>query len=261
MPAADDKPTPSAQERLETLKKDVADAEAAFRAAWAKLPDPTKDDPEVEKLYQVFLKKQNDGFKTALTIAKAQPKSDAGFATLEWLLTIPRTFYQPEGKEAMELAAKHHAANPKIGKIIAWVGYYPPRAGPNEASAKALIEAVFKQNPDRTARGQAVIALAWEANSAFRVAESQHKPDVDRLAAEAEQRFEAVLKDYADCPRLIRENAGTLGESARSDLFDLRNLRIGKPAPDIGGEDLDGSKFKLSDYRGKVVVLDFWGDW
>jgi peroxiredoxin len=32
-------------------------------------------------------------------------------------------------------------------------------------------------------------------------------------------------------------------------------------APDIESEDLDGVKFKLSDYRGKVVVLDFWGDW
>ena len=36
---------------------------------------------------------------------------------------------------------------------------------------------------------------------------------------------------------------------------------IGNLAPDIQGEDLDGVKFKLSDYRGKVVVLDFWGDW
>ena len=24
---------------------------------------------------------------------------------------------------------------------------------------------------------------------------------------------------------------------------------------------LDGRHFKLSDYRGKVVVLDFWGHW
>jgi len=24
---------------------------------------------------------------------------------------------------------------------------------------------------------------------------------------------------------------------------------------------LDGVKFKLSDYRSKVVVLTFWGDW
>jgi cytochrome oxidase Cu insertion factor (SCO1/SenC/PrrC family) len=39
------------------------------------------------------------------------------------------------------------------------------------------------------------------------------------------------------------------------------DLRIGKVAPEISGVDVDGRKFKLSDYRGKVVVLDFWGDW
>ena len=38
-------------------------------------------------------------------------------------------------------------------------------------------------------------------------------------------------------------------------------LAIGKHAPEIEGEDLDGIRFKLSDYRGKVIVLDFWGDW
>ena len=47
----------------------------------------------------------------------------------------------------------------------------------------------------------------------------------------------------------------------RSQLFELQNLQIGRAAPDIQGEDLDSVKFKLSDYRGKVVVLDFWGDW
>ena len=39
------------------------------------------------------------------------------------------------------------------------------------------------------------------------------------------------------------------------------DLAIGKVAPDIEGEDIEGVKFKLSDYRGKVVVLDFWGHW
>ena len=33
---------------------------------------------------------------------------------------------------------------------------------------------------------------------------------------------------------------------------------VGKPAPEITGTDLDGRPFKLSDYRGKVVLLDFW---
>ena len=36
---------------------------------------------------------------------------------------------------------------------------------------------------------------------------------------------------------------------------------VGAQAPEIAAEDLDGVAFKLSDYRGKVVLLDFWGDW
>ena len=35
----------------------------------------------------------------------------------------------------------------------------------------------------------------------------------------------------------------------------------GMVAPEIEGIDLDGTAFKLSDYRGKVIFLDFWGDW
>jgi peroxiredoxin len=35
-------------------------------------------------------------------------------------------------------------------------------------------------------------------------------------------------------------------------------LDKGKPAPEIRGRDADGEPFQLSDYRGKVVLLDFW---
>ncbi len=38
-------------------------------------------------------------------------------------------------------------------------------------------------------------------------------------------------------------------------------IEIGQVAMEIDGEDIDGQRFKLSDYRGKVVVLDFWGHW
>jgi hypothetical protein len=37
-------------------------------------------------------------------------------------------------------------------------------------------------------------------------------------------------------------------------------LPVGIPAPEIEGRDIDGQWFKLSDYRGKVVVLDCWVD-
>lgn len=38
-------------------------------------------------------------------------------------------------------------------------------------------------------------------------------------------------------------------------------LAVGQTAPEILGADLDGEPLALSGFRGKVVVLDFWGDW
>lgn len=37
--------------------------------------------------------------------------------------------------------------------------------------------------------------------------------------------------------------------------------RVGDMAPEIQGKDAAGTEFKLSDYRGKVVMLDFYGNW
>jgi thiol-disulfide isomerase/thioredoxin len=34
--------------------------------------------------------------------------------------------------------------------------------------------------------------------------------------------------------------------------------RVGQPAPDLNGVDFDGKPLRLSDYRGKVVVVTFW---
>ena len=38
-------------------------------------------------------------------------------------------------------------------------------------------------------------------------------------------------------------------------------LAVGQEAPDFTTKDTDGIEFKLSDYRGKVVVIDDWGFW
>ncbi len=45
-------------------------------------------------------------------------------------------------------------------------------------------------------------------------------------------------------------------------LESLASVRmVGRPAVEIEADDLDGKPVKLADYRGKVVVLDFWATW
>ena len=53
----------------------------------------------------------------------------------------------------------------------------------------------------------------------------------------------------------------TLAEAASARLDDMQNLVAGKAAPEIDGVDFSGKPLKLTDYRGKVVVLVFWGSW
>lgn len=48
---------------------------------------------------------------------------------------------------------------------------------------------------------------------------------------------------------------------AEGRIFRFTNLVVGKKVPDFEAVDADGNAFKLSDYAGKVTVIDFWGFW
>lgn len=81
------------------------------------------------------------------------------------------------------------------------------------------------------------------------------RQDHDKAVKEIEAVFEKAAEQYAD---VKLPNGDTIAARAKTELFTIRNLSVGKEAPDIEGEDQDGQRFKLSDYRGKVVLLDFW---
>ena len=51
--------------------------------------------------------------------------------------------------------------------------------------------------------------------------------------------------------------------SGKSSLFGYQygGLNIGDMAPSFSIESPDGTSFKLSDFKGKVVLLDFWASW
>ncbi len=43
--------------------------------------------------------------------------------------------------------------------------------------------------------------------------------------------------------------------------FELNSLEVGRPAPNFEFPGLDGKMVRLSDYRGKVVLVNIWATW
>jgi peroxiredoxin len=76
-------------------------------------------------------------------------------------------------------------------------------------------------------------------------------PDVRQLAQyiQTNTKAEVAAADDAQAP-VKREKRTRKPEKVE--------VEIGKAIPEIQGEDLDGIRFKLSEYRGKIVVLVFW---
>jgi len=84
--------------------------------------------------------------------------------------------------------------------------------------------------------------------------------DPESAKREAGALFERTLKEFADL-QPMGKRFPPLGEQAQGALFRLRNLEVGCTAPEIEGEDVEGRPLRLSDFRGKVVVVAFWASW
>ena len=63
----------------------------------------------------------------------------------------------------------------------------------------------------------------------------------------------------------IRKEAEKKSPPKRSQVRSPRRpqtaVTVGDEILDITGKDIDGVEFSLSEYRGKVMMIDFWGDW
>ncbi|MFI5053188.1 MAG: TlpA family protein disulfide reductase [Acidimicrobiia bacterium] len=59
----------------------------------------------------------------------------------------------------------------------------------------------------------------------------------------------------------VRDSTGGTSDPKLAQVAHPRSAKLGQPAPDFELTTLDGKTVKLSDYRGKPVVLNFWASW
>jgi peroxiredoxin len=181
-----------------------------------------------------------------LALLREHPKDEAALDAFRWL----SAFYD-SGKaypEAVDLIIRNWIEDKRLAHVFGPLGHA-------RESGRLLLQAAIDKNPDHTVQGCARYDLAlstllendWQVNSSSAERQAREKKGEDLL--------EQVAEKYGD----IGWGPSTLGKSAEAVLFERRRLGVGKTAPEIEGEDMEGNAMKLSDTRGKVVLVDFWG--
>lgn len=210
-----------------------------------------------------------------LAMAREQPEDPAAVDALTRAIAVDP--FGASYAEALERLSARHARSPKIGAVLTTLAFdaTSPRVEP-------FLRAVLADNPDVEVRARAALALAGHlrriagesehmrrdpasfafaiSNGGAEAAERIRDRDPAALRREAESLLEILAGEYADIS--FDEQRGiTFGQHAATLLHEIRELVVGKPAPEIEGHDVDGNPLRLSDYRGKVVALVWWASW
>ncbi len=212
-----------------------------------------------------------------LDLVRANPTDPSVVEALKFVITTARAGPGNQSYLAMEILLRDHARDPKMGDLCASLIIFS-----DAPIAESLMRSVLENNPSRDVQGSVSYSLAlylklqarWmrrvRANptSFIRTAEEHQKTDEWRtlkdvdpalIDREYEIQLERILKDFADVR--VKPDTRPLGVIAEGELFAFRNLVVGKVAPEIRGKDSSGETFSLNDFRGKVVVLTFSGNW
>jgi hypothetical protein len=205
-------------------------------------------------------------------LAALHPSTKVEALALVWIVQHQRAGEVYD--KAIDVLVQNHSSLPELKPVVLALQYQPP----SERNL-GIIQHVLDNSMNRDTLGVAEYArLQLRKRAAEFKRELDSDPD---MAARFEQAYgkEQVeyIKSLPELPEsellsglerlqtefsdVVLAGDRTIGKTVEGDIFEIRFLQIGKEAPDIEGEDIDGTEFKLSDYRGKVVVLDFWGDW
>jgi hypothetical protein len=251
---------------------------AEFAERFAKFAEAHPDSPEAGQAlgWIVTNARGTEAAKEALATLKKQLEATTDLDRLHKLVTGIPAFSVRELAPVVAERARKDLKHPQAVPLLVWVTQgtlYGP-ADVYNPTVDLLVDRFAERPelaplPDMLARDD---DPAWAEKHLRRLLEKNPSEDVKANARyalgtvlknkdeaaqpEAERLLQAYIDEFAKTP-----DKQPKVEQARKELDDMKLRGIGKPVPDIAGDDLDGKPFKLSDYKGKVVLLDFWGFW
>jgi thiol-disulfide isomerase/thioredoxin/TolA-binding protein len=191
----------------------------------------------------------------AVEVIRQHPHDPHAVEAMLWLSTLPDSVPGIEELQgqAIQLVLPEHLEDK--GLVNASRDLV---AGAQGAGAERLLRAFQEKTPDRTLRGMAGF---WLAESLHTQSERLYglgkEAEAEGQSQESDKVLQQLEKEYPD----LKLGQTTLGQLAANVRRAYEKLRLGKPAPEIVGEDIDGKPLRLSEHRGKVVMISFWAFW
>jgi hypothetical protein len=262
-------------EQYEALLKQYQKAEEALSEAYAQ-----KDYDQRRKFLNSASAIQERLIPKFLELAEKNPNEPVAVNALVLVVkTMGSGGKDSPGTRAIALLLRDHVRSDKLGPVLYMIAF-----SADSKTSEAFLRKVLEMNPHKDVQALACLSLAQFLGNRLNFLdlikdepalaklyggvlgkeylEELQRQDRTQLAQEAETLFERAADKYADVKILSPTSShlagATVGAKAKAELFELRHLAVGKQAPDIEAKDQDGKPFKLSDYRGKVVLLDFW---
>ena len=201
-------------------------------------------------------------------------------------------------EEALDLLWKYHADDPRLFIALEQLGGALPSHKTEAFLKRILDEGLTKDSQAAAAYNLARYygTLAHAHHRSQRIRQKEHLLNFERFwklvvtpyleancplneeqnSAEVDRLLRLVADKYSEVPASDWKLSGpanifvkltpypkakSYGDLSRTLSFERNNIVPGKSAPEIEGTDADGKLFRLSDYKGKVVLLVFSANW
>lgn len=175
-----------------------------------------------------------------MALLEFSPASDEARDAAIWIV-----LNNPDGPEvdrAFEVLRAHHPRAPGLLPLCR------EQARVRHRGSQVFLEALLRENHDTTVRGTACFVLGIVLKDEAKFGQNT------KAAAAAMRHLERAINEFG----AVEWQGNPLAKLAAPELDELRRLSLGQPAPEIAGQDLDGQPMRLSEHRGRVVVLMFW---
>jgi thiol-disulfide isomerase/thioredoxin len=194
-----------------------------------------------------------------LAFADGHPDDPAAIDALN--MALQTSFFSGEKgmdnwARTVELLRKKFVTNPEIKRVFLWIS-----VNNHDKDSEAFLREVIDRNPDRDAQGEACQTLVKRVKRDGAIG-ARLREDSDARKKYEERMGKAAVEQLLAIADSAHRAADELADTFRDRFGEyFPKITIGKSAPEIVSRDVNGTTVRLSDLKGKVVVLDVWTTW